>query len=112
MGTIEGARALKLDDRIGSLEAGKEADVIRLSGHGPALAYIHDVYQQLVYCAGPQDVADVWVAGRSILSDGHLVSTDPASIVENGRSMAMELFESAGLAATLGTNAGPVHELR
>jgi 5-methylthioadenosine/S-adenosylhomocysteine deaminase len=111
MATIEGARALRLDDKIGSLEVGKQADVIRLSGHSARLAYIHDVYQQLVYCAGPQDVVDVWVAGQSVLTNGQLVSTDPARIVEDGRRMAMDLFEAANL-AELRTNDGPVAELR
>jgi cytosine/adenosine deaminase-related metal-dependent hydrolase len=98
MGTIEGARALKLDDKIGSLEVGKQADVIRLSGRGARLAYIHDVYQQLVYCAGPQDVLDVWVAGRSVLKNGQLVSTNAARIIEDARRMATVLFEAANLA--------------
>jgi cytosine/adenosine deaminase-related metal-dependent hydrolase len=111
MGTIEGARALKVDDKIGSLEVGKQADVIRLTGHSARLAYIHDVYQQLVYCSGPQDVVDVWVAGQSILRNGQLVSTDPARIVHEGRGMAMELFEAAKLAG-LRTNHAAVAQLR
>jgi 5-methylthioadenosine/S-adenosylhomocysteine deaminase len=111
MGTIEGARALHLDDRIGSLEVGKQADVIRLTGHSARLAYIHDPYQQLVYCAGPQDIVDVWIAGRPIVADGSLVSADPVLIVEQGRSMAEELFDRAELAA-LRDNTGPVAALR
>jgi 5-methylthioadenosine/S-adenosylhomocysteine deaminase len=111
MGTIEGARALHLDDRIGSLEAGKQADVIRLTGHSPRLAYIHDVYQQLVYCAGPQDVVDVWIAARPIVANGDLVSADPGLIIEQGRTSAEELFVRAELAA-LRDNSGPVAALR
>jgi 5-methylthioadenosine/S-adenosylhomocysteine deaminase len=111
MGTIEGARSLHLDDRIGSLEVGKQADVIRLTGHSPRLAYIHDVYQQLVYCAGPQDVVDVWIAARPIVADGALVSADPGLIIEQGRALAEELFGRAELAA-LRDNSGPVAALR
>lgn len=111
MGTIEGARALHLDDRIGSLEPGKHADVIRLTGHSARLAYIHDVYQQLVFCAGPQDVVDVWIAGRQIVENGDLVSADPILIVEQGRTMAEDLFARAELAA-LRDNTGPVAALR
>ena len=111
MGTIEGARALHLDDRIGSLEVGKQADVIRFTGHSARLAYIHDPYQQLVHCAGPQDVVDVWIAGRPIVAAGSLVSADPVLIVEQGRSMADDLFGRAELAA-LRDNTGPVAALR
>ena len=67
MATIEGARALRIDHRVGSLEIGKQADVVRFAGDGVRLAYVHDPYQQLVFCAGPDDVADVWVAGRQVL---------------------------------------------
>ncbi len=56
MATIEGARALRLDQRVGSLEVGKQADVVRFAGDGVRLAYVHDPYQQLVFCAAPDDI--------------------------------------------------------
>jgi cytosine/adenosine deaminase-related metal-dependent hydrolase len=111
MGTIEGARALKLDGKVGSLEVGKQADVIRLSAQSPRLAYIHDVYQQLVYSAGSQDVVDVWIAGRPVVTEGDVVWADAALIVEQARGMAQSLFDLANLSA-LRNNGGPVAELR
>jgi 5-methylthioadenosine/S-adenosylhomocysteine deaminase len=111
MGTIEGARALKLDAKVGSLEVGKQADVIRLTAQSPRLAYIHDVYQQLVYSAGSQDVVDVWIAGRPVMTEGDVVSADAALIVEQGGEMAQSLFDLANLSA-LRNNSGPVAELR
>ncbi len=97
MATLEGARALGMDADIGSLEPGKRADLIRLGADRPGLANIHDPYQQVVYCASPADVADVWVDGRRRVSDGALVDHDLAALVEASRPLAAELVTRAGL---------------
>lgn len=98
MATIEGARALRIDDRVGSFEVGKQADVVRFGGDGVRLAYVHDPYQQLVFCAGPDDVADVWVAGRHVLAARKLTTVDEAEVVAEARRLAAELVRLAGLA--------------
>jgi cytosine/adenosine deaminase-related metal-dependent hydrolase len=97
MATIEGARALRIDDRVGSLEAGKQADVVRFAGDGVRLAYVHDPYQQLVFCAGPGDVADVWVAGRHVLDDRTFTTVDESAVVAHARRLSAELVRQAGL---------------
>ena len=97
MATIDGARALRADHRIGSLEAGKQADVVRFAGDGVRLAYVHDPYQQLVFCAGPDDISDVWVAGRRVLAGRRLTTVDEAEIVAEARRSAAELVTLAGL---------------
>lgn len=97
MATIEGARALRADQRIGSLEVGKQADVIRFAGDGVRLAYVHDPYQQLAFCAGTDDISDVWVAGRHVLADRHLTTFDEAEIVAEARRYAADLATAAGL---------------
>ncbi len=97
MATIEGARALGLDERIGSLEVGKDADLVRLGGDRPGLAVVHDPYAQLVYCAGPADVADVWVAGRRLLEDGRHTTLDLAEVVASGRDAAARLAAAGGI---------------
>jgi 5-methylthioadenosine/S-adenosylhomocysteine deaminase len=97
MATVEGARALGLERRIGSLEPGKRADVVRLWGDRPGLANVHDPRQQVVYCASPSDVADVWVDGTRRVADGQLVGHDLAALVEASRPMAAELVALAGL---------------
>ena len=98
MATIEGARALRIDDRVGSLEVGKQADVVRFAGDGARLAYVHDPYQQLVFCAAPDDVADVWVAGRRVLADRRLTSADEERIVAEARRLSIDLARAADLA--------------
>lgn len=97
MATIEGARALRADQRIGSLEVGKQADVIRFAGDGVRLAYVHDPYQQLTFCAGPDDISDVWVAGRHVLADRKLTTCDEAEIVAEARRCSADLATVAGL---------------
>ncbi|MGZ4682806.1 MAG: amidohydrolase family protein [Acidimicrobiales bacterium] len=91
LATIDGAAALGLDDRVGSLEPGKQADVVRLAGDRPGLANVHDPYAQLVYCAGPTDVADVWVAGRRLLADRRHTTVDVAAVIARSRELAAKL---------------------
>ena len=99
MATIDGARALRIDDAVGSLEHGKDADLVRFAGTSARLAYVHDPYQALAYCAGPGDVADVWIRGRRVLKDGAVATADEPAVVARARVLAHELFHDAGLAA-------------
>jgi cytosine/adenosine deaminase-related metal-dependent hydrolase len=97
MATAEGARALRAGQRIGSLEVGKQADVVRFAGDGVRLAYVHDPYQQLAYCAGPDDISDVWVAGRQVLAGRKLTTCDESQIVAEARRLSADLATLAGL---------------
>jgi 5-methylthioadenosine/S-adenosylhomocysteine deaminase len=106
MATIEGARSLGLDDRLGSLEPGKHADVLRFRGDRPGLANVHDPYQQIVYAASAADVGDVWVGGRRRVAAGQLVGVDLAALVRASRPLAQELVTRAGLDAWSHLSAG------
>jgi 5-methylthioadenosine/S-adenosylhomocysteine deaminase len=101
MATIDGARALGLEQRIGSLEVGKQADMVRFDGVSPALAAVHDAAQAVVYSATPRDVADVWVDGRRIVEGGALVTVEIASVVEQARPLARRLASEAALPSAL-----------
>jgi len=74
MATIEGARVLGMDGRIGSLEPGKQADLIRINTAAPRMQPIYDPYATLVFSAMPVDVGDVMVAGRWLMR-GRIVLT-------------------------------------
>jgi 5-methylthioadenosine/S-adenosylhomocysteine deaminase len=81
MATAEGARALYLESQIGSLEAGKWADVIVIGledvHETPRFALSDEnVYSQIVYAAKSQDVRDVLVAGRFLMRDRQLLTID------------------------------------
>jgi 5-methylthioadenosine/S-adenosylhomocysteine deaminase len=67
--TLGGARALGLDGRIGSIVAGKAADLAAVRLDGPELSPCYDPVSHLVYAAGRQHVTDVWVAGNRLIQD-------------------------------------------
>ncbi|MGR6969403.1 amidohydrolase [Streptomyces cynarae] len=78
MATIDGARALGLGDRLGSLEAGKRADLIVLDLGRPHLRPRHDVWSTLAYAAHSADVRDTVVDGRILMRDRVLTTLDEA----------------------------------
>jgi 5-methylthioadenosine/S-adenosylhomocysteine deaminase len=69
MATINAARALGLEDRIGSIEVGKEADLVAVKFAGPGLAPCYDPVSHLVYAAGRENVSHVWVSGELLVED-------------------------------------------
>ena len=96
MATLGGARALGVDGTVGSLEVGKRADVVLLDPT-VELAAIHDPYQQVVYCAGPRSVSNVWVDGRRLLADGELTTIDEPQQIGRSRALARTVAARAGL---------------
>lgn len=96
MATLGGARALELDSVVGSLEPGKRADVVLLDPT-VELAAIHDPFQQVVYCAGPRSVSNVWVDGRRLLDAGRLTTIDEAEQIVRSRSLARSVAGRASL---------------
>jgi len=71
--TIGAARALGLEARIGSIQAGKEADLIAVDLSELETQPCFDVVSQLIYCAGREHVTHAWVAGAQVLSGRRLV---------------------------------------
>jgi 5-methylthioadenosine/S-adenosylhomocysteine deaminase len=67
MATIQGARVLGLDKRIGSLEAGKLADLVQIDLSQPHTVPSYNVYSTLVYAAKGSDVQDVMIHGRLVV---------------------------------------------
>ena len=80
--TIEAAKAVGLDDRVGSIEIGKEADLIALDLHAAHLTPVHDVNALLVFAAGRGDVTDVWVAGDQVVSKRVSTKVDLNELIE------------------------------
>lgn len=71
--TIEGAKALLLDDKIGSLEVGKEADILLLNTSDLNLSPITDPIGAVVQTAHPGNVDSVFVAGKAVKRHGQLL---------------------------------------
>jgi 5-methylthioadenosine/S-adenosylhomocysteine deaminase len=80
MATIGGARALSLDDRIGSIAAGKEADLIAVDMGELADAPVYDPISHLVHVTSRERVTDVWIGGERIVRDRRLTTVDVAAL--------------------------------
>jgi 5-methylthioadenosine/S-adenosylhomocysteine deaminase len=76
MATLGGARALGLDREIGSLEVGKQADLVAIDLTHPGSQPCYDPLSDLVYSVGRDQVSHVWVAGRARVKDGICLSLD------------------------------------
>ncbi|OJW48306.1 MAG: N-ethylammeline chlorohydrolase [Thiobacillus sp. 65-1059] len=76
MATLDAARALNLDDRIGSIVPGKRADLVAVDLHALSSQPVFDPVSHLVYVAGREDVTHVWVDGKLKLDDRRLVGLD------------------------------------
>jgi 5-methylthioadenosine/S-adenosylhomocysteine deaminase len=76
MATLNGAVALGLERRIGSIVRGKEADLVAVNLSTLPMSPCFDPVSHLVYCASRQDVSDVWIGGRRVLQSGHLTTLD------------------------------------
>ena len=78
--TLGGAIALGLESKIGSIAAGKLADLVAVRLDAPELAPCYDPISHLVYVAGREHVSHVWIAGRPQVVDGDLKFPNLASL--------------------------------
>lgn len=96
MATINGAKALGLGDRTGSLEVGKQADVVVVDAARPHLAPRHDPAALLVYSAQGADVSMVLVDGRILLEGGELTTIDEEKLLVQATAQTQSLLRRAG----------------
>jgi 5-methylthioadenosine/S-adenosylhomocysteine deaminase len=95
-GTLDGARALGIGERTGSLTPGKRADVIVLRATDLNLAPINVADGQVVLAAQPRNVEHVWIDGVQRKRDGELVDVDADALVANARAAVAGLSERIG----------------
>jgi len=98
MGTIEGARAIGMDDRIGSLEAGKQADLIVVDVDTPNLLPIIDapvrtLVPNLIYAGTGKEVQTVVVAGRVIMRDREVLTLSEPEVRAEAQHHAQRIGE-------------------
>ncbi|MBS7528935.1 amidohydrolase [Hazenella sp. IB182353] len=80
MGTQYGSEALFLDDQVGTLEVGKQADFITMDLTGPHMQPRHDVISHIVYAASRSDVLDVYVDGKALMRNRECLTLDEERI--------------------------------
>ena len=97
MATIDGARALGLDDRVGSLEVGKRADVIVTRLDRPQTTPAHDVVATLLFQAYGSEVDTVLVDGQLLLEKGQLARADEDEVCRDAQQRSQRLAARAGL---------------
>jgi len=88
MATIAGARAIGLDQKIGSLEIGKQADLIVIDTQKPHLTPMYHPESHIVYAAKGSDVSDVVVGGRLLVRNRSVLSLDVEEIMAEVREIA------------------------
>jgi 5-methylthioadenosine/S-adenosylhomocysteine deaminase len=81
MATLDAARALNLDDRIGSIVPGKRADLVAVDLRGLVCQPVFDPVSHLVYVAGREHVTHVWVDGKLKLNERRLVDLEPDDLI-------------------------------
>ncbi|MDY7105517.1 MAG: amidohydrolase family protein [Actinomycetota bacterium] len=90
--TVNAADAMGLDDRIGSLTPGKQADVIVVGGPGTAMHPVLDAAGTLVFQASTADVRSVLVAGRFRKRDGVMVGVDLPALLDRATTSAEQVL--------------------
>jgi 5-methylthioadenosine/S-adenosylhomocysteine deaminase len=92
MMTINSARALNMEQQIGSIETGKLADLAALDLHAPETQPLFNVVSQLIYAASSRQFTDVWVAGRRLLEKGRLTSIEIEDVLASAESWRVKLL--------------------
>ncbi len=83
--TLGGARAMGLEHLVGSIEVGKQADLVCVDLGQLETQPLHHVISQLIYACGRHQVSDVWIAGRPKLRQRELIDIDVAALIANAR---------------------------
>ena len=97
MATIDGARALHMEKEIGSLEAGKKADLIVIDLDEPNAVPMYDVYAQIAYSLKGSDVETVIIGGRLVMQDRKLLTIDEPAVLEKAREYGKSVKASLGM---------------
>jgi 5-methylthioadenosine/S-adenosylhomocysteine deaminase len=97
LATIDGAGALGLDNEIGSLETGKQADVIIIDVNKSHLVPMYNPVSHIVYSARGSDVQDVIIAGKVIVRDQKILTFDVEEILERASLIGETIKSDLGL---------------
>jgi 5-methylthioadenosine/S-adenosylhomocysteine deaminase len=92
MATKEGAKALHLEKTIGTIEAGKKADIILVDLNKPHLTPTHSIHANLVYSATGNDVDTVIVNGRILMENRQIKTANEERIIQKAQKTAQSLL--------------------
>jgi 5-methylthioadenosine/S-adenosylhomocysteine deaminase len=94
MATVGGARALHMEDRIGSLEAGKRADLVIVGFEGIHQTPFYNIYSHLVYATKSGDVESVIIDGKFVMLNKTLLTLNESSIKRDANALRNKIITS------------------
>jgi 5-methylthioadenosine/S-adenosylhomocysteine deaminase len=97
MATIDGARALHMENEIGSLEKGKKADLILIGLDAPNAVPMYDIYAQIAYSLKASDVETVMIAGQIVMRDRNLLTVNEPEAIAKAREYKRSVAASLGM---------------
>ena len=86
LGTIAGARSMGIDDKVGSLKAGKRADLVMINTRALNMAVFTDPAHLVVECTMPENVDTVAVDGRILKQAGKLTAVNTAQVIADAET--------------------------
>ncbi len=96
MATRLGAEVINMDDRIGSIESGKLADIISVDIGTPRATPLYDVHAQLVYALKGSDVTDVMVNGKMIVEGRKVLTINEVPVLKRAEQYHDQILRSLG----------------
>lgn len=93
MATLNGARALGLEQDIGSLIAGKQADLMAIDLGGMRAQPVYDPISQIVYAGHRDQITDVWVGGRRVVRERQLLTLNERELAETAERWRAKIAE-------------------
>ena len=97
MATLGGARAVNREHELGSIEAGKLADLVLVDMQRTHTLPVHDVVSNLVFSTNNSDVHTVFVGGRKVVEGGNVLGMDDADILQRARERSAVIRQQLGV---------------
>lgn len=97
LATMGGAKTLGRESELGSIEAGKKADLVLFDPLSPWSAPVHDPVSALTYSCSPDNIKVVIIEGRVVLEDGHMTTVDEEKVIREAQRLGTRLVEKSGL---------------
>jgi 5-methylthioadenosine/S-adenosylhomocysteine deaminase len=92
MATINGAKALGLEEETGSIEVGKKADIILVNLSKPHMKPLHNIYASIVYSAHGSDVDTVIADGKILMENRQVKTLDEQAVMDRAEKTSLDLL--------------------
>ncbi len=93
MATLNGAKALGLDESIGSLKKGNQADIVAIDLEQLETIPLYEPVEQIIYSGNRQQVSDVWIAGKQVLKDRELTTLEYSRLMDKAKEWQEKIKE-------------------